>query len=327
MSPTGRSPARRPLLAALAGCLLASPPPALAAPPPLVVEAPPSLAGAARAVSQAPPEFFLPAMGLAGMRDGGGPIRVVLAEESSPLAREVPAWVSGYALGAEGKVVLFPARSHAYPYDGLEELLRHEVAHVLFDRAAAGRPVPRWFAEGLAMAASREVTIEDRLRAATVSLVGRTSSLAEVDRLFDGDDADVRRAYALSLSFTRHLLEEGGASLPWRVFRDLREGRSFSASLEEALGSPLPFVEHRFWRRQRSWDRWVVVLSSTAVLWAGITVLALWAARKRRLRDARTRAAWEEAERRAEEERSRAGEASPSEDEPTDEPDRYPPPG
>lgn len=327
MSPPGRSPATRPLLAALAGSLLAFATVALAAPPALVVEAPPSLSGAAKAVSQAPPEGFLPAMELAGMRDGGGPIRVVLAEESSPLAREVPGWVSGYALGAEGRVVLFPDRAHAYPYDGLEELLRHEVAHVLFERAAAGRPVPRWFAEGLAMAASRPVTLEDRLRAAAVSIVGDASSLAEVDRLFHGDDADVRRAYALSLAFTTHLLEEGGASLPWRVFRDLREGRTFAASLEDALGSPLPFVEHRFWRRQRSWDRWVVVLSSTAVLWAGITVLALWAARKRRLRDARTRAAWEEAERRAEEERVRAGEEpSPGDDSP-EEPDRYPPPG
>ena len=33
----------------------------------------------------------------------------------------------------------------------LEDVLRHEVAHVLISRAAGGRAVPRWFHEGVAM--------------------------------------------------------------------------------------------------------------------------------------------------------------------------------
>lgn len=290
-----------------------------AAPPRLVVEAPESLSGAARFVGDEDPAGFLPAMDLLGLTDAGEPIRVVVSGEGSPEARSAPGWASGFARPAESTVVLFPSRTISYPDDGLGELLRHEVAHVLLHRAAGGRAVPRWFSEGLAVVASRPATLEDRTRVAAASLFGPAVGVAQLDRLFLAGEADVHRAYALSTAFFRHLLGEHGTTFPARVLDRVREGRPFDAALESAMGAPLPFVEHAFWHRQRSWDRWLVFLSSTAALWAGVTVLGVLAAVRRRRRDARILASWAEAEARAETERA---------PDPVEDPDPpYPPPG
>lgn len=308
---TGRRPARRAAgtrpfsLAGLVAALFLASGVALAAPPGILVEAPAALEGTAREVRELDPVGFLPAMDLLGLADGGPPIRVVVAGEGSAPSLGVPGWVSGFAVPPESTVVLFPSRTIRYPDDGLAELLRHEVAHVLLHRASGGRAVPRWFSEGFAVVASREVTLEDRTRVAAASLLGSTVSVSRLDRLFLGEEAEVHRAYALSTAFFRHLLEEHGGALPARVLDRVREGVPFEAALERALGAPLPFVEHAFWRRQRSWDRWLVLLTSTAVLWTGVTVLGLVAAARRRRRDARTLASWAEEELRAEEERGR----------------------
>ena len=41
-----------------------------------------------------------------------------------------------------------------------------------------------------------------------------------------------------------------------------------------------------FWSRQTFWYRWVPLLTSSVTLWILVTMLALWAMRKRRARDA-----------------------------------------
>lgn len=63
------------------------------------------------------------------------PVRVVLAPEGSAAELGAPRWVAGYVRSDSGVVVLFPTRVPRYPYRTLEELLGHEVAHLLTFRA------------------------------------------------------------------------------------------------------------------------------------------------------------------------------------------------
>src|SRR5438105_15217410 len=103
-----------------------------------------------------PPGSFSDIGQFLGVSEAGPSIHVVLATENSDLGHRVVPWNSGFAVGESSLVVLFPARSPGYPDDTLEDVLRHEVAHVLIWRAAGGRHVPRWFDEGVAMEVERE---------------------------------------------------------------------------------------------------------------------------------------------------------------------------
>lgn len=285
------------LKSALLALALALPPfAASAAPPTLEVEALPSTEKAGERLARVDGVSFLPAMELTGLADAGPPIRVLLAPDGSRPARGVPPWISGYTDGVSGVVVLLPERTPAYPDGGLEEVLRHEVAHVLVARAAGFRPVPRWFDEGLAMAAARPWNLEDRTRFALELLQPGRVPLEGLPALFAGEKRDVARAYALSGAFVQDLLERYGPSLPGRLLSLVARGESFREAFFRTTGNPLAEEEEGFHARRTSWERWLPLLTSTLAIWTGITLLALWAIRKRRRRDTELRRRWTEEE-------------------------------
>ncbi len=265
--------------------------------PELVVDAPDSLAAAARRVRSIEPRRLASLLGLLGLEQPGPPIRVVLAAEGSEAARNTPSWISGYAYSALGVVVLLPERAPAYPDSSLEELLLHEVAHVLIARAAPGREVPRWLHEGLAMFAGRSWDLEDRSRMTWALLVDRKVPLAELDLKFDQGRAAAGRAYAFSGAFVRDLFQRYGVGVAARILGAMALGLPVEESFFRATGTSLATAEASFWRRHSFWYRWMPVLTSSVTLWIGITLLALFAMRRRRQRDARILARWEEEDR------------------------------
>jgi len=261
--------------------------------PSLILEAPPELDGLARELAGLPPERFEPAMRLMGIDRSGPPIRVVLAPDGSPEALAVDDWVAGYAYGALGRVVLLVDRTPRYPDGSLEELLDHEVAHVLLARAAGNRPVPRWFNEGLAMVAGHAWGVGDSSRL-TLAMVTRSEiSVEELDRLFAGHRGQVGRAYALSGALVRYILRRYGSSAAARILEDVRLGVPFDQAVRRTTGRDVATLEESFWRRHSFTYRWVPFLTSSLTLWIGITLLAVYAFRRRRQRDAEIRARWE----------------------------------
>jgi len=271
---------------------------AVSAPPRLVVEAPPGLSAYAREVERLDPKAFLPAMELTGLWRPGD-VRVVIAPEGSAFARRAPAWAVAYADPTAGTVVLIPTRTPTWPDDGLPDVVRHEVAHVLTYRAAGGRRAPRWFDEGLAMAAGRTRVIEDDLRETLAVLAGPRLRFAQVDELFRGGRSDANRAYALSSAFFGDLLARHGSGFPQRVLRRMSEGEPFEEAFRSATGVAFRDESGNFWRVRRSPERWLPVVTSTAAVWLAIVLLSLWAVRVARGRRAARLAEWDAAERLA----------------------------
>ena len=236
------------------------------------------------------------AMTLAGLTRAGPPIDVLLIAEGSDLARGTPPWISGFADAGRNLVVLFPGRARFYPTDSLETLLHHEVAHILFSRAAAGRPVPRWFNEGLALASERPVGLGDRSRLAWTFIRYGGVSLSELERLFGGGQAANQRAYAVASALVRDLLRTHGEASAGRVLSLVGQGRPFDEAFEAATGERLLAAVDGFWNRQRLWGRWFPFLTGPTFLWMVITLLALFAITAQRLRRAKQRRLWEEEE-------------------------------
>jgi hypothetical protein len=266
-------------------CLLAASPLAAAEPTRLVIEPQPGLRPSANRLAAGPRPWVSSVMELVGLDAPGPDIRVVLAPESSPLARAVPAWVSGYTDGVSNVVVLLAERTPSYPDGGLEEVLAHEVAHVLIHRASGGRRVPRWFNEGLAMLAARSWRLRDQTELALGLLSGPRVPLWKLDDLFQGDRRQVEHGYALSGTLVQDLLERYGSAVPRIVLARVARGDTFDEAIRGATGASLLDVGEAFYARQATLKRWIPILTSTAVLWFGISLLAIVAGiRKRRRR-------------------------------------------
>jgi Peptidase MA superfamily len=267
--------------------------------PSLVIEAPPALARQAAAVRALEEGEWTSLLELLGLPNPGPPIRVVLAPEDSRLARNVPSWVSGYAVPELGTVVLFPDRVPSYPDRNLETLLHHEIAHMLLARAAGGRPVPRWFNEGTATVAAREWGVEDGARVVLATIGRGPRSLSDVNAAFSGDTAAASRGYAVSAALVRYLLRRHGEDAVARILARVSRGVAFDDAFEAATGETVGEFARGYFGTETLWTTWVPFVTSTTALWMAITLLALLAIKRRRERDAAIREAWAEEERLA----------------------------
>lgn len=268
--------------------------PAAARPSPdFLVEAPPALAAVADEVRVIGGGDFSGALLMTGLMGFSSPMRVVLAPGDSAVARQTPGWVSGFANGDSRTIVLFPDRVSRYPDDSLRTLVHHEVAHVLVAEAARGRPVPRWFNEGVATVAAREWGIEDRARYAA-AVVGRGPRTADaLDQGFAEGGRRVTRAYALSAAFVRWLRVEYGEFVTARILELVGRDMMFREAFVRATGDTLERAEYRFFVREALWHTWIPFLTSSGVLWAAITALAIIAIRRRRTKSAAMRQLWD----------------------------------
>ena len=262
--------------------------------PELRFDAPIELAALTTRLSRIEPARVDAIARLVGLTDAGAPITVQLVPERAELAKTTPPWIAGFAIGSESLIVLFPSRSPSYPYDSIEDVLQHEIAHVLIVRAAAGQQVPRWFHEGLALAAERPWGLEDRAR--TIFAVARRSTdPRELDRLFAGGEGEQQRAYAIAGAWMRDILRRHGSDAPARILRELAAGQRFSDAFAKATGETVMTSAAIFWR-DSWWYQAVPFFTSSIVLWLGVTFLALVAIRTRRARNAERRRRWAEEE-------------------------------
>ena len=264
-------------------------------PPTLIVDAPEELAPARARLESFDRASLAGIVRMVGLDDPGPPIHVILAAEGTAAARSVSRSTAGYAISREGLIVLFPARSPTYPHDTLEDVMRHEVAHVLISRAARDHPVPRWFHEGLAMAAERPWGLEDRSRVIWELVAGPRLTVHDIDRLFDIEPARPR-AYALSAAIVREVIRQNGGGSPAAILRALGEGASIDDAMRRVTGGPLQEVERQFWNRQRVWTVWVPLFTSGEVLWLLMIALAALAVWNRRKRAAEIRRRWDDEE-------------------------------
>ncbi|HEY4595212.1 MAG TPA: hypothetical protein VIJ02_02335, partial [Thermoanaerobaculia bacterium] len=93
--------------------------------------------------------------------------------------------------------------------------------------------------------------------------------------------------------FVRDLFDRYGQDVAARILQGVSRGLAFPDAFRAATGDSLAAAESSFWDRQTFWYRWVPVLTSSVTLWMIVTLLALWAIKRRRQRDAALRQMWD----------------------------------
>ncbi|UCE63222.1 MAG: hypothetical protein JSU59_10190 [Nitrospirota bacterium] len=262
--------------------------------PTLEFEASDSLQATVTRLERIDQSRFRESLDLVGLSRPGDPIRVVVAAEQSEWAHHAPIWASGYAIPRREMIVILPQRVVAYPYDSLENVLFHEVAHIFNARAARGQIIPRWFDEGLAMISARAWNFEDGARLTWAIVMGDPVSIETLDTLFREDQGSARKAYVLSHALVRFFIHEFGRDWPRKMFAFISKGVSFREAFFRTTFKPLHQAEADFWANQTVWTRWAPAVTSTIALWLGILGLALYVFRKQRQRAKALKRQWQE---------------------------------
>jgi len=137
----------------------------------------------------------------------------------------------------------------------------------------------------VAVMESRHWSLRDVLALGTMVLVGPPTPLQDLTRSFPSDDAAARAAYAESFHFVSYLEREHGPDAVRRILAKMKEGMTFPEAFRLAIGRDLS-AEEAAWRDRVNFAyRWIPALTSTGVLWAGITLLVLLSRMARRRRD------------------------------------------
>lgn len=191
----------------------------------------------------------------------------------APVGHPPPAYATGVAYSF-GVVLLTLTAPETWERPALEKVLAHELSHVALRRAVAGRPLPRWFVEGLAIHHAGEYSIARTRVLWQATLQNRLLSLGELDRRFPHHPQEVGVAYAQAASLTSFLLDEAGgeAELADLVGR-LRDGANFETALVGAYGMSLEALENEWQSAVRQRFRtWPLVLGG-GTLWVLISLL------------------------------------------------------
>lgn len=254
------------------------------------VEAPPALEPIAARIRRLDHTRLVEALARAGLAPPRG-ARITLVSEMHPRALAAPPWVVAQASGLH-EIVIFPARVGAYPHGSLEAVVWHEVVHLALTARAGGRPLPRWFHEGVAMSVEGwGLGGRARLLAAAFS----DPSIADVNRLFASDRRpESATAYLLAAALITDVRRRHGDAVPGAIAGRVALGAPFGMAFAAETGTTPDAAANRAWANYRRWVDWVPLITSGTFVWFGILLVACAAFVAQMRRRLRQRRQWDD---------------------------------
>jgi hypothetical protein len=195
-----------------------------------------------------------------------------------------PKLAGGAAYGPLRLVVLSRQSPETSDDDGIDEVFRHELAHLALFDATGGRRVPRWFDEGFAIDTSGEHSFRRAQTLFFAQVKGNMLSLSQLES-FPDDPAVIRVAYAESADFVRFLARDDSRARFGALVSRLRGGEPFDVASLGAYGADVRTLEHQ-WRDQVG-RRFVTIplAVGTGLAWlvAAAAIGVAWRRRRKKL--------------------------------------------
>jgi hypothetical protein len=160
-----------------------------------------------------------------------------------------PTWADAVAYPALGVIYLRAPSARGGDQAPIEQVLDHELVHVLLGRAFAPARPPSWLQEGVAQVLAGEAGPELAGQIATGMATGGLIDLSTLERGFPRDARRAQLAYAQSADFVAWLEDQHGDDVIPRLVQHTREGNTLAASVRHVTGDFLEEVEAR-WRRR-----------------------------------------------------------------------------
>jgi len=157
----------------------------------------------------------------------------------------------------------------------LEQLLRHEYAHLALAHRIGLGEVPRWFNEGLAMMVSMEWSWENSLTMGEATVIGGYIPLDEIERMNRFSESRVRLAYAQSYLAVQFMFEQYGVEAVNVFLDEIARGRSTDHALMASVGSNSADFErelHVYWHDKFNF---LTLLVDSMYFWLGLAVILI----------------------------------------------------
>lgn len=232
----------------------------------------------------------------------GRSMNIVLAHDQADFENLQPGrthdWADGTAWPQRSLIYLKAPRARSGMSKDLEQVLEHEVVHVLLGQAFGRRPVPTWLQEGMAQYFAGEVTPDLPQRIARGMVGGGLMSLNQLSYGFPRSPQRADLAYAQSADLINWIASEYGEDALRVLVQEMSRGESMNASLYTATGVTSTELEGAWQSRLKDNGLWLAAFAAEGSFFVLVIPLALFGAWRLRKRQKETLARWEDEERR-----------------------------
>ena len=210
----------------------------------------------------------------------------------APIGAPPPSYASGVAYPKLHLVLISMMAPRGAEATDLDQVFRHELAHIALEDAVLGKHVPAWFNEGLAIGLAGENTVDRQKVLFNATISGKLLPLADLDRGFPSDHFEVGIAYAESADFLGFLMRRSDSLRFASMLERVRDGQTFDRALADAYGSDLRKLEFQ-WRSEVE-RRYSIIplLAGGGILWVGVIGALGWGFVKKRRRAKAILAKW-----------------------------------
>lgn len=229
-----------------------------------------------------------------GMPEAKIDIRICNTQADFQAAVHAPIqdWAVGCAFPRQRRIFIQNPTHLALAKLQLSQVLRHEIAHVLFWQYTqqASTDIPLWFVEGIAIYLAKEWVPSRHETLLSRILSNTLLPLSSLTRKFPTAQQDADLAYAQSQDALRWLVEVKGSETLWALVERLHTGHQFHPAFEDTVGWDVATFDAH-WRASLSERyQWIALFSNAYLFWGGVGGLALlsylfcWQRRRKHLK-------------------------------------------
>ena len=141
------------------------------------------------------------------------PIEIVVTDDAraydAALTHRLPRWGVAFAILDEQRI-LVDVEKATRAYNSLDEVVPHELSHLLVRQRVPHAQLPIWFAEGMAQWQAREWSLFDSWQLMQGVWNGTVPHVEDLGRQYPADEARAQDAYRISYAAFTELFGEGG---------------------------------------------------------------------------------------------------------------------
>ena len=205
-----------------------------------------------------------------------------------------PDWADGTAWPKNGWIFLRSPRIRSGLAEPLNQVLDHEIVHILLGRAFAHYPVPRWLQEGVAQVVAGEYTMQ---KVEQLGSFAEPMSFLDLARGFPADRLRAQMAYAQSASVVSYLFQEHGTQSLQILINEMSQGRELDVALVRATGMTPQELDVAWRGRTFSMPLWLQSISVDGTLLALVALLVLLGSTRKYRQYRKENHVWAEEER------------------------------
>lgn len=227
-------------------------------------------------------------------------ISVYIAESDDEFRRwtgsSMPDWGAG-AASAERGIIVIKSPKFMRTGKSFSELLGHELTHIMLDRAAEGRWLPRWIHEGLAMRVSGEWDIGQDILVARAAWTGNLIYLQRLENLPEFNGAQASLAYTESYLAVSSLLKDKDEYLIADLLELYRRSNDFHRSFKQTAG--IDYVTWvADWQEKTSMQyHFLLFILDSKIFWLAVPTLIIILFLYKKKQNRKTKRRWKMEER------------------------------